>query len=263
MEWRCEWCGAPQEEDDPPCENCGHGSFERAVVPAKDINDGEQEAAIVWECTECGRDHPKNVPPCSRCGNPTLEQTRLELDDEELASPGYLDLITPRYAVAAVAALLLAAVVFYGLFGVSSIPGIGSDAPGDPDELDGMALAPAEQAYLDEVNERRETAGAQRLERTDELDEAATAFNQQGVAHVYEDQDPAEPPQQLFDVCEYEPGIADFWIPNTQIDDDVAAVLLNYSVQQDGNLTTYEADRVGLDTHASPDDHLFVTVFLC
>ncbi|MFC7058003.1 hypothetical protein [Halovenus salina] len=72
MEWRCEWCGKPHEEDDPPCDNCGHGQFEKAVVRQTDLSEeGSQEATIVWVCPDCGREHPKHAPPCSRCGNPT------------------------------------------------------------------------------------------------------------------------------------------------------------------------------------------------
>ena len=84
MEWRCEWCGKPHEENDPPCDACGHGSFERAVVPTGPEGDGE---TLLWICPECGREHVRNNPPCSRCGNMNLEAhegypEELEPDDD-------------------------------------------------------------------------------------------------------------------------------------------------------------------------------------
>lgn len=83
MEWRCEWCGKPHAEDDPPCENCGHGKFEKAVVQVQSGEAAEQ-TSLVWKCTECGREHPKNSPPCSRCGNAKLEKTRNRVDETNL-----------------------------------------------------------------------------------------------------------------------------------------------------------------------------------
>lgn len=71
MKWRCDWCGKPHERNDPPCDNCGHHSFERAVVPSVPDDGG---GPIEWVCTECGRSHPRHSPPCSRCGHTTLEK---------------------------------------------------------------------------------------------------------------------------------------------------------------------------------------------
>jgi rRNA maturation endonuclease Nob1 len=90
MEWRCEWCGKPHEEDDPPCDNCGHGSFERAVVRRTDLAEGgDPDTMTVWVCTACGREHPKNSPPCSRCNNATLEREEKRVDESNLTErPG-------------------------------------------------------------------------------------------------------------------------------------------------------------------------------
>ena len=90
MEWRCEWCGKPHEENDPPCEDCGHGSFERAVVPVGPEGDGE---TLLWICPECGREHVRNNPPCSRCGNMTLEPHEGYPEEPESADGGVLDAI--------------------------------------------------------------------------------------------------------------------------------------------------------------------------
>lgn len=88
MEWRCEWCGKPQEENDPPCDNCGHGKFEKAVVREKSL-DSDVNSTVVWVCTACGREHTKNSPPCSRCNNAKLERQRKEITDENLTTlPG-------------------------------------------------------------------------------------------------------------------------------------------------------------------------------
>ena len=84
MEWRCEWCGKPHEENDPPCDNCGHGSFERAVVRRTDLAGGDPDTMTVWVCTACGREHPKHSPPCSRCNNGTLEQQEKRVDESNL-----------------------------------------------------------------------------------------------------------------------------------------------------------------------------------
>jgi len=90
MEWRCEWCGKPHEDNDPPCDNCGHGSFERAVVRRTDLAEGgDADTMVVWGCPACGREHPKNSPPCSRCNNATLERRTKRVDESNLTDrPG-------------------------------------------------------------------------------------------------------------------------------------------------------------------------------
>lgn len=89
MEWRCEWCGKPHDEDDPPCDNCGHGSFERAVVRRTDLGGGDPDTTTVWVCTACGREHTKHAPPCSRCNNADLERREKRVDESNLTDrPG-------------------------------------------------------------------------------------------------------------------------------------------------------------------------------
>jgi len=168
MEWRCEWCGKPHEEDDPPCDNCGHGKFEKAVVRQTDLA-GEEgpETTLVWVCTDCGREHPKNAPPCSRCGNTKLEKQRQRVDDNDLSAPGYLDLVTPRYLAAVGVTLVVAAVFVLGVAGVVDLPGFGQG--GVPD-VDAASL-----------NERLREQGDGDLERNDRLDEIATWVNQQSI----------------------------------------------------------------------------------
>ena len=84
MEWRCEWCEKPHAENDPPCDSCGHGKFERAVVPVGPEGDGNP---LVWVCASCGRTHQRNTPPCSRCGHAKLAKQEQGFDeDDPLAS---------------------------------------------------------------------------------------------------------------------------------------------------------------------------------
>lgn len=85
MEWRCEWCGKPHGADDPPCDNCGHGRFERAVQPVGPEGEG---GPTVWVCSDCGRDHPRNNPPCSRCGGMDLERREQTYEEGDPIGPG-------------------------------------------------------------------------------------------------------------------------------------------------------------------------------
>jgi 3'-5' exoribonuclease len=85
MEWRCAWCGKPHEENDPPCDNCGHGEFEKAVVPmAPDDEADDGETMTQWVCQECGNEHPKHTPPCDRCGGGPLERREITYDESQV-----------------------------------------------------------------------------------------------------------------------------------------------------------------------------------
>ncbi len=185
MEWRCEWCGKPHEEDDPPCDNCGHGTFERAVVqePAAVAN----ESTTVWVCTECGREHVKHAPPCSRCGNATLERREQTVADSELQAPGYRDLVTPRYLLGVGVALALGLVLLLGIAGVINLPGMDSgvpavdDVPGDAESYDGVSLTAVEDAYVDAFNDRLRRTDRTALARDDRVDDVARFYNQRQV----------------------------------------------------------------------------------
>ena len=145
MKWRCEWCGKPHADNDPPCDNCGHSSFERAVVPMGPEST-EGSTRPVWVCPECGREHEKHSPPCSRCGNATLEQREREYDGvETVGSTGYLDILDRRYTAGFAAVGVLLLVLGLGAAGVVDVPGIGTpsppDAPGSAEEWRGLPLA--------------------------------------------------------------------------------------------------------------------------
>lgn len=64
MEWRCANCGEPHQRNSPPCHECGHMRFERAVV------------RLEWECDECGELATTDVEPCERCGNESFTRRR-------------------------------------------------------------------------------------------------------------------------------------------------------------------------------------------
>jgi len=192
MEWRCEWCGKPHEEDDPPCDNCGHGTFEKAVVQQAPQAEGPNETTL-WVCTECGRAHPKHSPPCSRCGNATLKRETRAVDDEELAVPSYFDLLTPRYVLGLLLALGLAAVFVLGVTGAVDIPGFSTGVPsvdgvpGNATYAGGISLAETEDAYLRELNDRRQEAGLATVSTDSHLDEVARYVNQKLVKSEYAD----------------------------------------------------------------------------
>lgn len=189
MEWRCEWCGKPHEKDDPPCDNCGHGTFEKAVVQQTDLTVDGPETTLVWVCTECGREHTKHSPPCSRCGSPSLEKREQGVDDDELTAPGYLDLLTPRYLAVLGAVVVLVAVLALGFAGIIDLPGMGhSDVPevenvpgNETTASNGVSLAVVEESFVERLNDERSEAGIATLDRDNRLDEIARFGNQQLV----------------------------------------------------------------------------------
>ncbi len=279
MEWRCEWCGKPHDEKDPPCENCGHGSFERAVVPQAPPGGDGANTTSVWVCTECGRAHPKNSPPCSRCGNGTLELEERTVDDyEDIGAPGYRDLVTTRYAIGLVAALGLAAVFVLGVTGVVTIPGLTptglevTDVPGEADEAGGIDLATVEERYLDLLNDARRDAGRDELVRDDSLQEVTTFLHQRTLKQRLGNGDlPSADPaaERLGETCSAEPAIWSLRAserPN--IDDlDSAAVLGGLLAEGsrfgDEPLESGHTGKTGIDVHVGPDGQVYLLQFVC
>lgn len=249
MRWRCEWCGKPHDENDPPCDNCGHGKFEEAVVQQPGAGDG-QDSMLVWVCTECGREHTKNSPPCSRCNNATferrekvvtdadltdgpnaepvgsieqdsmtvwvcqncgkehtknnppcdrcgtatLERETKTISDDELTIPGYLDLVTPRYAAVLGVVLLIAVVFGLGAAGVVDLPFFPEDSvpevenvPGNESTVNGISLAAVEQSYFEQLTEQRAGTDSRTLDRSAYLDDVATFYNQRRIKSLLGD----------------------------------------------------------------------------
>ncbi|EMA30915.1 hypothetical protein [Halobiforma nitratireducens] len=202
MKWRCTWCGKPHEENDPPCDSCGHNKFEKAIV--QEGEDRDRAAAqspstktvdtgttYVWECPNCGREHVKNNPPCSRCGNPELEKTEQTYDDveRELDTPGWLEVAKPYlpvFAVLGVVFLLFAT----GIVPASIVPGVGTpsppDAPGDGSQAAGLDL----EATEGEIHDRLEAERESPRNYDDGLASVAEYTNRGFVAAEYGDADP-------------------------------------------------------------------------
>ncbi|MFB6200724.1 MAG: hypothetical protein ABEI98_01810, partial [Halorhabdus sp.] len=209
MKWRCEWCGKPHAENDPPCDNCGHGEFEKAVVPAAPEADDQTSDAYghVWVCTECGNDHPKNTPPCDRCGNTSFERQEIEFDEEKVmaemldegrsertpsADVSYLDVLDARLLLGFVAVAALVVVVSLGFFGIFDPLGLfpartpgDIEAPGNASHIGSLDIDTVEAEYLQVVNERRTAAGTTALASDTGLARAASYLNKKRVRSVY------------------------------------------------------------------------------
>jgi len=273
MDWRCEWCGKPHDENDPPCDNCGHGSFEKAVVRQTDpAETSGPESTFVWACTECGRTHTKHSPPCRRCGNHKLVREEQFVDDSELAAPSYLDLLTPRYALGLVVVLALAGLFVSGLTGVIDVPGFGNDVPdvsnvpGDADSAGEMGLAAVESAYLDAVNDARANGSDGEVTREKRLDEVATFVNQRFVKSEYGD---GSPPSRdrveelVGDSCA--DGFAVEFETLQRSDYGTAAGLGEAFASEttDSEIRAPSVTTVGIDTHTAPDGTVFLTQIVC
>ncbi|MFC4245709.1 hypothetical protein ACFOZ7_01610 [Natribaculum luteum] len=277
MKWRCTWCGKPHETNDPPCDNCGHGSFERAVVREPDLETVDTGPAYVWTCTDCGRDHVKNSPPCSRCGNPTLEKREQDYADVErdLETPSWLEVAKPYAPIIAVLAVVIG-LFATGVVPLSMLPGIGTptppDAPGDGEVAAGLDLETVETEIYDRLEDERQTEDAP----TRAYDEGLAAFaeyrnRQIVVAHV-EDREPDDLPE-LSDFGTSCSG--DVAIGSSQVVADAPAAYENESelaaAVASGLLENraYRAealadrDAEAVDVHVGPDDEVFVTYVAC
>lgn len=279
MEWRCEWCGKPHEENDPPCDNCGHGQFEEAIVRRTDLagEDGP-ETTLVWVCTDCGREHPKHAPPCSRCGNTTLEKQEQRVAESELTAPGYLDLMTPRYLAALGLTLAVATVVVLGFVGVLDLPGFDQGGvpevegvPGNETAAGSVALDEVEAAYVTAVNQHREDAGDPQLQRSDSLDEIATFYHQEFIRWQLAGGDPPDgetATDLLLEDCRTDRGTSlefhDLRISanGTESPSELGEALAD-ELRNDERLSVAgSADAVGVDTHYV-DGQLLLGQFVC
>jgi hypothetical protein len=279
MEWRCEWCGKPHEEDDPPCDNCGHGTFEEAVVRRTDLSDGSgPESTTVWVCTECGRSHTKHAPPCSRCGNHKLVAEEQGVDEGELSAPGYLDLVTPRYLAAAAVVLALAGVFLAAVTGLVYVPGLSpglppvSDVPGDGETAGDRSLASVEGAYLDALNDRRVAAGLDALDREESLDDVAAYANRRVVKARHGDGSLPEQGQineALTGACDpgsVTPALVTLGpargVEAATSDADLGAALARQRTSG-SDLASAERSVTGLDVHVAPDGTTYLSQFTC
>lgn len=270
MEWRCAWCGKPHESDDPPCDECGHNSFERAVVQGADV-----DSTVAWVCTQCGREHPKHNPPCSRCGNQTLERRDITVDDAELAAPGYRDLLTPTYVAAIIGVAVLGGVLLLGLAGVISLPGMApgvptvSDVPGNASHLGDVPLAGVEDAYLRRANLLRPQANLTLLHPNDRLEAVARYYNQRRVkaAAGLGDLPSGDELGELIEgTCGREAGFVTETVPiPTSVDtpDAIGGRLAERAFESGRLNLPAPRGRAGLDVHALENRSVSVTLFAC
>ncbi|MFB6140884.1 MAG: hypothetical protein ABEJ26_10665 [Halosimplex sp.] len=272
--YRCAWCGKPHERNDPPCDNCGHHKFEKAVVPVAP-EDPDHEREPVWVCPECGRVHQKNSPPCSRCGSATLERRIPDDADyaEELSGTSYVDLLSARYVVGFAVALLAGAVLLLAILGVVTLPGTGHDVPGSAAAVGGVDLRDAESAFVADLNERRANASLDAYDRRAKLDDAARLYNRGVVAQAY---DGGSVPsgervrEELDGACGGDVGGLTAY--SRSFDGDSAAFdspealavgLVDAYVAEAENFYETSNGLVGVDVHAAPDERVYVTVVVC
>ena len=278
--WRCAWCDKPHSRDDPPCDNCGHHKFEKAVVPVAPESD-DYERQPIWVCPECGREHQKNSPPCSRCGNANLEK-HIPTDEDyadELSGTTYLDVLEPQYVLGMVFALVAGGVLILAVAGVITLPGMGgpsltiADVPGNATTANGVDVAETERAYLASVNDERAGAGVDRLDRSENLDDVARFLNQRRVKATYTevsvpDVDRAGRP--LGEACgDNSPLLVRDSVSlagNESVfasSDALAAALDDVFLDRDGATAEFTVGRTGVDIHVAPDDRVFVTQVVC
>lgn len=277
MEWRCEWCGKPHEENDPPCDNCGHGQFEKAVVRQTDLSEEGGGPALVWVCTECGREHPKNSPPCSRCGSASLEKRHQEIDESDLAAPGYLDLLTPGYLAVAGIALVLGVVFVLGVTGVVDLPGFGDEGvptvenvPGNATSAGSVPLAAVEDEFVETLNQQRRSAGDGELQRNGDLNDVARNLNQQSVRSVYAGGEPPTITGEMRDVAADACGGGRIVPVTVAVQADLEGATasslgerLADEFRDDPSRTVEGGRLIGLDVHRTPDDGLALLLVSC
>ncbi|MFC7139145.1 hypothetical protein ACFQMA_04745 [Halosimplex aquaticum] len=275
MKWRCAWCDKPHDRNDPPCDNCGHHKFEKAVVPvAPDDPDHEREP--VWVCPECGRVHQKNSPPCSRCGNARLERRVPDESDydDELSGTSYVDLLSARYVAGLAVAAVAGTVLILGLLGVITLPGTGGDVPGSAESVNGVDLAETETAFVAELNDRRADAGFAEYERHENLDDAARVANQRWVREQAGEGSGSDGERALGELDGACGGNVTAFRSYAVVPDDVRAtafespealgtVLVDAYENEVGGFFETPKGRIGVDVHAGPDDRVSVTVIAC
>ncbi|ELZ17587.1 hypothetical protein [Natrinema limicola] len=286
MKWRCTWCGKPHAENDPPCDNCGHNTFEKAVVRADETREGQGAAAgddtdgepipsgtvdtgpdYVWACTNCGREHVRNSPPCSRCGNPDLEKVEQTYEglERDLETSSWLAVAKPYLPVLAVIGIVIA-LFATGIIPPSILPGIGPpsppDAPGEGSEAAGIDLEATERAVHDRLEADRNQSESRTYDAG--LADYAEYMNRAFVVVEYEESRPEPVEASDFGTnCQREPyagrlpgtlSIADY-DDEAALADDVVTALSEETGDSD-------FDREGLDLHVV-DGSVYVFYAAC
>lgn len=272
MKWRCAWCGREYDTEEPPCDTCGHETFDPV---SEDDPSPFGGGSVAWVCADCGREHVKHSPPCARCGGHDLERRETGTEDlsEEVASPGYLSVGKPYIAGVA----LVVALVVLVVTGVVPFPGFGAppappDAPGDAERAGEIALPEAETALYDRFETERRSAGAPERSFGDGGTDAYVAYvTAHRVAERYDpDYDGSVPDPEAFDLrCGSRPilgvlspsvdagayddaaGFADALAAALLADDELRAAVLD------------DRDREAVSIHVAPDGAVFVGYLAC
>jgi hypothetical protein len=280
MEWRCEWCEKPHEENDPPCDNCGHGTFEKAVTQ---VNDEVVPGGAVWVCQECGRTHQRHSPPCKRCGGVDFERREGPPETDPLDEIGtrWVDVIEAKYVAGYAVVAVLLAVLLLNVFGVVTLPGAGAagppavpeDVPGEAETVGTLSLSATEDAFVAELNERRESEGAAALGRNATADEAAAFYNKALVASLYGDGErPDADAVGRFPLGCDRPSLVSYRVApertgqpvgEFESEDALATALVDSYVERGEPFRNGELGTVGVDIHVAPDDTVFVTYVVC
>ncbi|QLK26005.1 hypothetical protein HYG81_18315 [Natrinema zhouii] len=291
MKWRCTRCGKPHAENEPPCDECGHNAFEKAIVRVDDGSQSGTEGGVdsdpeltesgtvdtgpdyVWACTNCGRKHVRNTPPCSRCGNPDLERVEQTYEglERELATPSWFEVAKPYLPILVVMGVVVA-LFATGVISPSVLPGIGPpsppDAPGEGTEVAGIDLEATEEEIHDRLEDERESSESRTHD--DGLAAYAEYQNRGFVAMEFDGREP-----EAVDVDEFDHGCGDSRVasrPLTLTDVSVQ----NYSDESalgdaiaeellaeygDNVLTGFDAE--GFDVHRAPNGDVFVFYAAC
>lgn len=264
MEWRCTWCGKPHAEDDPPCDDCGHNAFEKAVVREGDAGSADASSgtidtgtSYVWTCSECGRDHVKHNPPCSRCGSPALEKTEQTYDDVErdLETPGWLATAKPYTPILAVV-IVVGALFATGIVSPSVVPGIGAPAPpdasGDGTEAAGIDLEETEEL----IHDRLEADRVKSRTYDDGLAAYAEYHNRAHVAIKYDDARVEQVSLSDFDI-ECRGALDEGRLPSLSLenydDEDELADGIVETVRLSDSATETRFEAEGIDLHVIGD----------
>lgn len=273
MTWRCERCDEPHETDEPPCDACGHGSFERVADSRRSLG------TVEWVCRECGRAHPKHSPPCSRCGHGMLEKQPVEYDLDDIEPRSYFEL--GKWQIAATVALI--GIVGLAVVGVVAIPEIGgnptiSDAPGEGERAAGLDLVEAETGVHDRLDRYRAQRDLAPLSDDPDLDAVVTYHNRHR-AIAAQDEDLDRPSilrdYEAFDHrCPRRPHAEAFSVQFLGADADVEAYENESALagavadglvtgQTTRNAVLGDRDALGLDLYVRPDGTVYVALFLC
>lgn len=272
MKWRCAWCGREYGSDSPPCETCGHETFEPI---SEESRSPFQSGSFVWACTDCGREHVKHSPPCARCGNHRLEKRTVSEGDfaDEITSPSYLSVGKPYLAGIAIVVGLVGLV----LLGVVPFPGIGGpptppEAPGDGDRSAGFDLETIEMALHDRFEAERDSTGAAAREfGADGTDAYIEYLTRHRVAERYDSSySDSMPEASEFDLrCGTQPtlGVATPPVDLGSFDDEASAAeaIADELLREEGFADTVlgDARSEGIALHVGPDGTVFVGYLAC